>query len=169
MKLSSNLLIILILIAGVILGRVFFPRKVEIGRNIPTIITKFDTVRTTWHDTVRVNHFTTDTFNLVIHQTIHDTVVINVTDARSNIWPVVSFRVINRDSANVRTFSLRSGNGATSTIYTPGPLNNLLIDSTPTPHMTFGIYPVNHTSTLTKLFYSSLGYGLCSISNLVRR
>jgi len=63
----------------------------------------------------------------------------------------------------VRTFSLRSGNGATSTIFTPGPLNNLLIDSTPTPHMTFGTYPVNHTSVITKLFYGTLDMAVLNL------
>lgn len=169
MKFSSTLLFILILIVGAILGRSLFPKTINTGRVIPQIVTKFDTVRTIWHDTVKVNHFTTDTFNLIIHQTIHDTVVINVTDNRPNIWPLISYHTVNKDSANVRTFDLRTGRGASSTIYTPGPINTIVTDSFPTPHMTFGTYPTNSVSLIKKLLYGGVGYGLCSISNLVRR
>lgn len=154
---------------GILLGRNLFPKTVKVGRNIPTIVTKYDTVHTVWHDTVKVNHYTTDTFNLIVRQTIYDTVVINVTDNRPRLWPLLSYRTINRDSAFVRTFDLSTGYGAASVIYTPGPLNTLVADSFPTPNMTFGTYPEFHTSTLTKLFYGASGFALCSLTNWANR
>lgn len=171
MKNFPTLLLVLILVVGAVLGRSFFPKTVEIGRNIPTIVTKHDTVHTTWtkHDTVKVEHFTTDTFNLIVRQTIYDTVVINVSDNKPDVWPLLSYRTINRDSAYVRTFDLRTGYGAASTIYTPGPLNTLVTGSFPTPNMTFGTYPSNHTSGLTKILYTGLGFGLCSATNWANR
>ena len=169
--LRNNYTLILIALVAAFLGRNLFPKKVNVGRDVPVIHTVYDTVKTSWtkHDTVKVEHFTTDTFNLIVHQTIHDTVVINVTDSRPNIWQVLSYRTINKDSSSVRTFNLRNGNGASSTIYTPGPLNTLVTDSFPTPHMTFGTYQQFHTGILTKLFYGTLGYSLCEIPNLVKR
>jgi len=154
-----------LLIVGAILGRNLFPRTIKVGRDVPVIVTKYDTVKTTFRDTVKLTKFTTDTFNLVIHQTIHDTVVINVTDNRPRLWPIISYIAVNKTTANVRTFDLRSGIGATSEIYTPGPLSALVAADSATPHITFGIYPEYHTSTLSKLLYVAGGYGLCTLSN----
>lgn len=172
MKLSPSLIIVIFLVVGIILGRSLFPRTIDTSRNIPVIVTKFDTVKVKWTDTVKIDHFTTDTFNLVIHQTIHDTTVINVssdTSSRPKLWPILSFGYLTKDTANVRTFDLRTGRGASSVIYTPGPVDAIVADSFPTPHMTFGTYPTNNVSLVKKLLYGTVGYGLCSISNLVRR
>lgn len=164
--------ILLILLIGGVLGRSLFPKKIDTGRHVPQIVTKYDTVKVDvykkWivHDTV--TKFTTDTFNLVVKQTIFDTVVINVgqrDSTRSRLWPIVSFQVNSRDTATVRTFNLRTGIGALSQIYTPGPLNALFADTSATPHMTFGTYPEWRTSTLTKILWGSAGFGLCSVTN----
>lgn len=166
----KNTLIILVFIAiGALLGINLFPKVVKVGRNIPVIVTKYDTVRTKWvvHDTIE--KFTTDTFNLVVHQTIYDTVVINVTDNRPAIWPIMSYRATSRDSAYVRTFDLRTGSGALNQIYTPGPLNVIVADSLPTPNMTFGTYPEFHTRSITKLLWGSIGFGICTVSNWVNK
>jgi len=67
----------LILLAWDYLREGTFPKTVTVGRIIPTIVTKYDTVKTTWRQVVR--QVTTDTFNLIVRETIHDTVVVNVT------------------------------------------------------------------------------------------
>lgn len=119
-----------------------FPKR-EPGRTIPTIVTKFDTVRTP-PETLVIRHFTTDTFNLVVRQTIHDTVVINVgrdSTPSDSIWPLLQYAQRSRDTAEVRTFDLQTGRGASSLIYTPGPLTAIEVVSTPTPKLAFGSWP----------------------------
>lgn len=153
--------ILITLLLGAILGRVLFPRTILEERKIPVIVTKYDTVKTTWQRVV--HHTTTDTFNLVIRETIHDTVVVNVTDNRPKLWPVIGYTQLKRDTASVRTFELTSGRGAALTVYTPGPLIGLYADSIPAPQMNFGTYPTPHVSTVKKLFYGGLGYLLCKV------
>lgn len=154
---NSSTLILLLL--GIILGRMLFPKTVTVGRIIPTIITKRDTVKVPWKQTIY--HTTTDTFNLIVHETIHDTVVVNVTTNKPILWPVIGYTQLKSDTASVRTFELASGRGAVLTVYTPGPLIGLYADSTSAPQMSFGVYPTNHVSTVKKLFYGGLGILLC--------
>lgn len=154
---------LIILLLGVIVGRILFPKTVTVGRVIPTIITKYDTVQTRWRDIV--HRTTTDTFNLVVKETIHDTVVINVTENRPALWPVLLYEQSSRDTAMLRTFDLQSGRGASLKIFTPGPITGLYADSIARPSMNFGVWPVAHTSTIKKLFYGSLGYAACKVLN----
>lgn len=152
---------LIVLALGLVLGRLLFPKTVTVGREIPTIVTQHDTVRVPWERVV--HRTTTDTFNLVVRETIHDTVVINVHDSTTKLWPIVGFTQLKRDTANVRTFELTSGRGAVLTVYTPGPLTGIYADSTPAPQMNFGTWPVQSTSTFKKLFYGSLGFGVCRV------
>lgn len=152
--------------------RELFPKKGE-TRTIPRIVTVHDTVHTR-PQPLRIESHTTDTFNLVIRQTIHDTVVIHVGNsadsgyARDPIWPLLQFHQRSRDTAEVRTFSLRTGWAGVSTIYTPGPLTSLDIDSTPTPKMSFGAWSVGPTF-FQKVKYVSYGVAACKVADFLKR
>jgi|SRR6267143_903930 len=164
----QNWSLLILLVITSFLFRTLFPKTITVGRNIPVIVTKYDTITTQWRDTVYKT--TTDTFNLVVRQTIHDTIVINVgsdTLARPRLWPIISYWSQKKDSATIRTFDLRSGHGAESFIYVPGPLLGIIADSTPTPHLQYGEWPQFHTSKLTKIFYTGVGYGICALANRV--
>jgi hypothetical protein len=155
---------LIVLLLGAILGRVLFPRTETQERRIPVIVTKFDTVRTTWR-IVQPAHVTTDTFNLVIKETIHDTVVINVTEHRPALWPVILYEQTSRDTATLRTFDLQSGRGAALKVFTPGPITGLYADSIARPSMNFGTWPSHRISLVNKLIYGSLGYATCKVLN----
>ena len=154
--------------------RELFPKKGEV-RTIPRIVTVHDTVHTRPQPLKIIEH-TTDTFNLVIKQTIHDTVVIHVGDTTGNhgaglvdsIWPLLQYRQRTRDTAEVRTFSLRTGWAGVSTVYTPGPLTALDIDSTPTPRMSFGVWSVGPTF-FQKVKYVAYGVAACRVADLLKR
>lgn len=171
---SKNALLILALfILGAVAGRSACPKIVERGRVIPQIITVHDTTKVPFK--VIVDRVTTDTYNLVIHQTIHDTVVIHVPGLErdsvpvSRIWPVLAYRTLNRqkDTAELRTFDLRTGRGASSIIYAPGPLISIIADSSPTPRLGYGEWPKAKTSTVKTIFHFGLGYAACTLSNYV--
>lgn len=147
--------------------RELFPKTVTVGRNVPTIVTKHDTVRTRWTDTLYRVKVTTDTFNLVIHETIHDTVQVYVgadTAARPKLWPLLSYEQRQgHDSATLRTFDLRNGRGAESLIFAPGPVTGIFADTGAVPRINFGAWPTPHTSWLTKLLWGGIGYGICKL------
>ena len=146
--------------------RELFPKTVTVGRIIPTIVTQQDTVRTRWTDTLWKVRVTTDTYNLVVRETVHDTVQVYVgadTLARPKVWPLLSYDQRAKDTAVVRTFDLRNGRGAESVIFTPGPLTGLYADSLAVPRLNFGSWPDQHTSWLTKLLWGGIGYGVCKL------
>lgn len=159
---NNNLVILLVLALGFFGGRMVCPRT-EPSRVIPRIVTQYDTVHTLQRDTIwrtrTVRHYTTDTFNLVIRETIYDTVVVSPS---SRLWPIVSYTMRHRDTARVRTYDPITGHGAAVEVWTPGPLHEIQADTTPTPRMTFGTYPNTKTSGGTKLLYLLGGYALCS-------
>lgn len=123
--------------------------------SIPTIITKFDTVRTVQFDTIwkkvihTVKTHTTDTVNLVISNTIVDTQFINVDappEERKNVWPVLSYHGGTKfgDTATVATFSLRSGKLGISKVFIPGILTAIEAgegDGASVPNLSFEPFP----------------------------
>lgn len=166
---SKNTLVVLALfILGVFAGRSACPRIVERGRVIPQIITKYDTVRTKWvvHDTVL--KVTTDTFNLVETQTLYDTVVINVKDTSTNLWPIVLYEQ-RADTAWLRTFELSTGRGTILRVHAPGPVLGIYADSVARPRLSYGEWPRNETSLFKKILYIGSGYAACTLSSYVSR
>lgn len=159
-----------LIVLTVVLTREFLPRTVKGPPPIPTIVTVHDTV----HDTLEVQtpaEATTDTVQLVIRETIHDTTYINVGPdpaTRTAIWPAISLEVGPKvgDTTTVNTFELRSGRGATARVYTPGPLLGMWADSSATPRLTFGPPPAPPSvSFWTKLKWGGIGYGACTVVN----
>ena len=136
---------------------------------VPQIVTVHDTVR----DTVRLRGpkiVTTDTVHLVIRETLHDTVQINVnvvdTTERLPIWPVLNAQIgkSRGDTSLTTTFSLRSGKTVESRIWTPGPLKSLWADSSGTPRMDFYDPPAEKKQILPKLLWAGIGFGICKIA-----
>lgn len=164
--LKGNWAMLLLIVAGVFLGRSLFPKTIHEGRSIRQIVTQYDTVRTKWvvHDTVL--KVTTDTFNLIVSQTIYDTVVVNVRDTSTHLWPIIQYEQ-RKDTAWLRTFELTSGHGSILRVFAPGPLLGIYADSVATPRMNFGAWPEHHTSTTTKLFWTGVGYSACLAANAV--
>jgi hypothetical protein len=166
---------------AIILWRWLFPPKVG-ERPIPTIITKYDTVTALpkwfadsmkrWKKTTVVH--TTDTVNLVVSQTIVDTQFIPVDappEERPNVWPLLSYHGTTNwgDTATISTFSVRTGRLGISRVFIPGILTSIDSDSTATPQLTFEPFPKPRgVSLMQKITYATVGYGVCSIVNLVR-
>ena len=162
MKKFINLGAVLILIIGSsLLTRACFPNVVT-KPSIPRIITQYDTVYTPpVYDTVKIA--TTDTVNLVIRETVHDTTVINVGQSdstRENIFPVLHIRLGTTfgDTGQITTFSLRDGTGRVSEIFIPGYLTSLDVrpDSI-TPRMGFNPFPDYSVHFWDKLKYGFYG------------
>lgn len=160
-------------VLGGALTRECFPKREEVLKPVPTIVTVYDTVR----DTVRLRGprvVTTDTVQIVIRQTVHDTVQINVgcdTLERPPLWPVLNAQIgkSRGDTSRVTTFSLRSGRPTVSRIWTPGPLRSLWADTTGTPRMDFYDPPKPPGVSLwTKVKWTVIGYGSCTLVNSVR-
>ena len=160
--LKNNWIALVLLALGAFVGRSFFPRVEVRGRNIPQIITRYDTVKTKWivHDTVL--KVTTDTFNLIVTQTLYDTVVINVKDTAQRLWPIILFEQ-RKDTAWLRTFELSTGRGSILRVHAPGPVSGIYADSVAVPRMNFGTWPIHKTSNFTKLLWSGIGYGACRV------
>jgi hypothetical protein len=152
------------------LTREFLPKQIHGPAPTPRIITIRDTI----HDTLVIRQprrVTTDTVQLVVRMTIHDTTFINVgcnPVDRTNLWPVVALDVGKKvgDTTTVNTFSLRTGQGGTSRIYTPGPLLGVWADSTPSPRLLFGppLKPAT-VSFWTKVKWAGVGWGACTVTN----
>jgi hypothetical protein len=152
----------------VVLTREFLPRTVKGPPPVPMIVTVRDTVRNTMY--VRApRRVTTDTVQLVIRETVHDTSYVNVgpTPAeRTNIWPVVGLEVGRKvgDTTTVSTFSLRTAQGSVARVYTAGPLLGIWADSSPTPRLLFGPPPQPaRVSFWTKVKWGGIGYGGCAV------
>lgn len=137
---------------------------------IPRIVTVYDTI----YDTLRIvapRRTTTDTVQLVTRQTVYDTVYLNLgcdPAQRSAVWPILSVEAGKKvgDTTVVSSFSLRTGEGAVSRIWTPGPLLGVWSDTTATPRITFGPPPApRRTPFLTKLTWAGVGYASCSVVN----
>lgn len=131
---------IIALVAGALLARECFPRREEVPIPVPTIVTVQDTI----HDTVRIAPpRLPPTPNIVIRVTLHtpSQIPVNVVAAeRPNLWPILNLTVgaSRGDTSRTTTFSLRSGQIATSSVWTPGPLEGAWADSTMTPKLSFG-------------------------------
>lgn len=136
---------------------------------IPTIVTVYDTVPDTLELPPR-RIVTTDTVQLVIRETVYETTYVNVgcvPEERTPIWPVLSVQAgrFRGDTTVATTFSLRTGQGAVSRIWTPGPIRSVWVDSSATPRFEFGEFPAPHrTSTLTKVLWASVGFGACRLT-----
>ena len=173
-------LVILTIVITIVLYREFVPPKVIVESGVPYIVTKHDTVHTLpdWYkDSVRIwkqRATTTDTFNLVITNTIIDTEYVPVNappEHRPNLWPLLEYHgpVARGDTAVVSTFSVRNGNLAVSKVYSPGILTGIEADSNTVPRLTFAPYPEpKGPSLFYKLKMMGIGYGVCSIVNSVR-
>ena len=155
--------------AGLAVMYVIAPRYHSLTRPVPQIVTVYDTVR----DTVKLRGpkvVTTDTLRVIEKVIFHDTVQVQVpadTGRRPVLWPVLNAQIgkSRGDTTTTTTFSLRSGRTVESRIWTPGPLKSLWADSTGTPRLDF--YEPNTpkgTSTLTKLLWSGIGFGVCKLA-----
>lgn len=150
----------------VILTREFLPRRVEGPPSPPRIVTVRDTVRDTLRLSVpKPGKVTTDTLQIVIRETIHDTTVIQIgptPEERTNVWPVLAVTVGKKvgDTTTVTTFGLRTGQGAVAKLWTPGPLLGLWVDSTATPRIDFGPPPrPSRTTFFEKVKWAAIGAG----------
>lgn len=131
----------IVLIVGV---RELFPKRerVQIEIPVPTIVAVHDTV----HDTLEIKQpavVTTDTLQLLVQQTVYDTVIIlsMVTDS---VWPILSaqFGQNRGDTSKVVTFNLLTGQPALSRIWTPGPVRSIWASSNGYPRIDFYEPPV---------------------------
>lgn len=173
-------LVILTAVLAIVLYREFVPPKVIVKPGIPQIVTKHDTTETlpSWfEDSIKIwkkRPASTDTFTLVITNTVVDTEFVPVNappEQRPNLWPVLEYHGPARagDTAVVSTFSVRNGNLAISKVYTPGILVGIEADSTTVPRLTFAPFPEpKKPSLFYKLKMIGVGYGACSIVNSVR-
>lgn len=171
-KISSTLSYILVAGLSIFLYKQFFPSPIP-PPNIPIIVTKTDTVHSvpSWlDDSIKVwkkIKYITDTFNLTKIVTVVDTQLIPVNappELRPKLNPLLSYH--SRDNnATVRTYSLQTGSEAISSIYNPGYVTDIEVDSNLVPRMNFKPFPVYHPSLWTKLEFFGLGFGSCSIAN----
>ena len=168
---------------GAVVARSCFPVTI-VEPSIPNIVTKFDTVETlpAWFaDSTEIwkrRGFTTDTINLIVSETVVDTQFIPVTqgctaaavEARPHLWPLLTYRGGTRfaDTALVSTFDLRSGKLGLSKVFIPGILTAIEADSNASPRFTFEPFPkTKKTSVWTKLLWSGVGYGVCTVAGAV--
>lgn len=130
---------------------------------VPYIVTVHDTI----HDTLRIKGpkvVTTDTVQLVIQQTIHDTIVMP-TGSWLIAWAEIGAK--RGDTSVVGTTDGRRA--AVSRIWTPGPLKSIWADTSATPRMDFyAPQAAPKTSLWAKLKWSAVGYGVCTIANGVK-
>jgi hypothetical protein len=156
------------------LTREFFPKHVREEVPVPHIVVVKDTV----HDTLRLERVTqgpkvvtTDTVQLIIRQTLHDTITIRLgptPEERTNVWPILALEVGRKrgDTTTVTTFSLRTAQGSIAKAWTPGPLKGIWADSTPTPRLDFWPPPEPYRVSLwTKVKWSAFGFGACTVTN----
>lgn len=164
---SNLLLVIVAAILGGVLVRECFPRTVKAPIPVPSIITVHDTV----HDTVRIAPPKLPPMpNIVMRVTLHtpSQIPVNVVAAeRPNLWPILGLTIggSRGDTSHTTTFSLRSGQIATSSIWTPGPLRGVWADSTMTPKLDFGapLMPQD-VSLWTKVKWTSIGIASCYVA-----
>lgn len=164
---------ILAAVLGGIVVRECFPRREQVIKPVPQIVTVHDTVKVP----VQIKGprvVTTDTVQLIIRETIHDTVQLNVnadSAQRPALWPVLNAQIgkSRGDTSQVITFSLRSGQTAVSKLWTPAPLRGIYADTTPTPRLDF-FEPLQPraVSLLTKIKWSSVGYAACRLREELR-
>lgn len=164
--------IIGLVILVAILSREILPKHVRDPAPPPIITTVHDTI----HDTLRIRvPKPVPGPTLTIRETIHDTTFIQIGPApeqRTNIWPVLTVDVGKKvgDTTRITTFSLRSGQGASSQIYTGGPLLGVWADSVGTPRVLFGTPPQPASvSFWTKVKWGGLGYASCEVVNGLAR
>ncbi len=163
-------LLLALLSASFLVGKFIFPRR-EI-RQIPQIVTEWDTVTvldTAWVTDIREVR---DTVTLVRRVTVRDTVetVVTVTDTIIAFPPVWGMRAVNvplewGDTMKVLGFELRGeGDRVTSRdwqadIFVAGPLESLLVDSLP-PKVTFHPMPDPPCTFWCKRKHEAIGAGI---------
>lgn len=173
-------LVILTIIITIVLYREFVPPEKVYLSSVPYIVTKHDTTETlpSWYaDSVKIwksRPASTDTFTLVVTNTVVDTEFIPVNapaTERPNLWPVLQYHggAAFGDTAVVSTYSVRNGHLAISKVYSPGILTGIEADSSNVPRLTYAPFPEpKKPSFLYKLKMIGIGYGACSIVNTVR-
>lgn len=161
---QTIILVLLAVILGGVLARELFPRREQVLKPVPQIVTVHDTVHTPANlKTVEV--FTTDTVKIVISETLHDVpqMLVDVdTESRRHVWPILNVQIgeSRGDTSQVTTFSLISGGIGVSKIWTPGPLKAMWVDSTQTPRMSFYEPPIPPGVSLgTKIKWGGVGAG----------
>jgi hypothetical protein len=169
---SELVVAVLAAVLGGVAVRECFPRTKEVLKPVPSIVTIHDVV----HDTVRLKGpktVTTDTINLIVRVTIHDTVQINVgadTSARQPLWPILNVQIgkSRGDTSQVTTFSLRSGQTAVSRVWTPGPVKSIWVVDNQTPRMDFYDPPASPSVSLwTKGKWTAVGYAARTLQCLL--
>lgn len=135
-----------------LIGKELFPRKIDADPVIPTIETKYDTVRSVpeWFED-SLNYWrnrkpTRDTTEIVITNTVIDTVLVDIpceAEKRPQLWPVLAYTGGSEfgDTATVTTFSLQTGQGSVSKVFIPGILTSLVADSTGIPRLVYDPFP----------------------------
>jgi hypothetical protein len=180
---------VILLFSGVIvafiLGGMVCPRVKEVEKIVPTIVTQYDTteVEPEWlQDSLkkwRNKKYTTDTTILTHVQLTITDVKIPIDSpaaARPDIYPVLSINGGRRfgDTTFIRTFSVKDGHMAVSSVFTAGYITDLDVEShnNPTPRINFEpfppeerhnwLYPIKHT-LLGVGIGSAIGLGACIV------
>jgi len=176
---NALLIVVLTVILTILVIKTWFSGDSNQTPTIPTIVTLFDTVETVpkWlNDSIKkwkkIVH-TTDTVNLVIQNTLIDTVFVPVNapaEERPNLWPLLEYHggASFGDTAIVTTFSVQTGQGAVSRIFIPGILTDVTTGASNVPQLRFEPFPKRKGATVfqqLKLF--GLGFGSCSLLQLV--
>lgn len=177
-------LLLVALVAGLtaLVVRTWWPKTIHNVSLVPTIVTQHDTVKVVpkwFQDSVKIwskRRHTTDTLTLTTNVTVIDTLVVVVPvnqppEQRPNLWPIISYHGGSQfgDTAVVTTFSLRQGQLGISRTFIPGILTALEQDSLPNPRFTFAPFPKPKGPGLWHtLKVATLGYGACSLVNLLR-
>lgn len=171
---KQTVLIILGILGISLLVREVFPKK-ETVIQPPLITTKYDTVQSVpkWlTDSLKKlerRKATRDTVEVIITNTIYDTTFVNVSSdstLRPKVWPIHSYIGGTKygDTAVVNTFSLRSGQGATSKVYITGILTGILMDTSSIPKLIFEPFPKPKKPPIKGYIIGGLvGLGACAI------
>jgi hypothetical protein len=111
---------------------------------------------------------TTDTVNLTITQTIHDTQYVNVdapAEERRDIWPLLTLNADRGqfgDTLFVRTFSLKTGKDGVSKLFVPGYIVGIDAEyPNATPRIDFEPFPPEEKHNWAyPVKYTALGIGI---------
>lgn len=139
--------------------RELFPKKETLVERIPQITTVHDTVHDTLKIVVPKKVVTSDTVNVVIRETIHDTVFIT-SDTSADVWPILNFYRTSKsgDTTTVSTFSLKHGNGANVDLYTKRlMITGMWAGPDASPRVELTPWPICDVTLLQKLKWSGIG------------